>query len=101
MGESNCIFHTKTKKGGKKTLKQLNEGIGPLKKGKLSSTGYSVKKPLKTRHKTLNSLVKKEGALKAFRQLNALVIFNKNSSPTKSKTFKRDRNWIRKKFMKS
>jgi hypothetical protein len=74
--------------------------IGPLKKGLLSSTGYSVKDPTKKRHKTLKKLVKKEGALKAFRQLNAVAVYDKNSAPTKSRTFKRDRNWIRRKFMK-
>ena len=83
-------------KGGRKS-----KGIGPLKEGLLSSTGYSVKKPLKTRRRTLRKLVKKEGALKAFQQLNAVAIYNKNSAPTKSKTFKRDRNWVRRKFMKS
>lgn len=76
-------------------------GIGPLKKGKLSSTGYSVKQSTSRRHKTLKKLVKKEGALKAFRQLNAVAVYDKNSAPTKSKTFKRDRNWIRRTFMKS
>ncbi len=91
MGESKCGIL----KGG-----EINE-IGPLKKGVLSSTGYSVKKPLKQRRKTLKKLVKKEGALKAFRQLNVVAVYNKNSAPTKSQTFKRDRNWIRRTFMKS
>ena len=92
MGEFSCSL---MKKGGE------TEGIGPLKKGLLSSTGYSVKKSTQKRHKSLNKLVRKEGALKAFQQLNAVAIFNKNSAPTKSKTFKRDRNWVRRKFMKS
>jgi hypothetical protein len=76
------------------------KGIGTLKKGRLSSTGYSVKNSLAKRHKSLNKLVKKEGALKAFRQLNAVAVYNKNSAPGKSRTFKRDRNWVRRKFMK-
>lgn len=75
--------------------------IGPLKKGVLSSTGYSVKNKTQTRRKSLRKLVKKEGALKAFRQLNAVAVYDKNSAPTKSRTFKRDRNWIRRTFMKS
>jgi hypothetical protein len=83
-------------KGGRKS-----KGIGPLKEGILSSTGYSVKKTTQKRHKSLNKLVRKEGALKAFRQLNAVAVYNKYSSPRKSKTFKRDRNWVRRKFMKS
>ncbi len=37
--------------------------------------------------------LKKEGVLKAFKRLI--------SAPTKSRTFKRDRNWIRRTFMKS
>ena len=97
MGESKCGS------GSKKTWQQKHHsmGIGPLKKGLLSSTGYSVKKSLSTRRRTLKKLVRKEGALKAFRQLNALVVYDKNSARTKSKTFKRDRNWIRRTFMKS
>ena len=88
MSESKCGSGRKIK------------GIGLLKKGILSSTGYSVKKSLPTRRKTLRKLVRKEGALKAFRQLNAVAIYNKNSSPGKSRTFKRDRNWIRRTFFK-
>lgn len=96
MGESKCGS------GRRKTFKEkYGEGIGPLKKGLLSSTGYSVKNSLQYRRKTLRNLVKKEGALKAFRQLNAVAIYDKNSAPTKSRTFKRDRNWIRRTFMKS
>jgi hypothetical protein len=76
------------------------KGIGTLKKGLLSSTGYSVKKPTQSRHKSLRKLIKKEGALKAFRQLNAVAVYDKNSAPAKSRTFKRDRNWVRRKFMK-
>ena len=96
MGESKCGS------GRRKTFREkYGEGIGPLKKGILSSTGYSVKNSLPKRRKTLKKLVRKEGALKAFRQLNAVSIYNKKSAPTKSQTFKRDRNWIRRTFMKS
>jgi hypothetical protein len=94
MGESKCGLGLS---GGKKTFKD----IGPLKKGVLSSTGYSVKNPIQKRRKSLKKLVNKEGPLKAFRQLNVVSIYSKNSAPTKSKTFKRDRNWIRRTFMKS
>ena len=102
MGESSCGLGLR-KGGRRKTWRQKHhsEGIGPLKKGVLSSTGYSVKNSLAKRHKSLKKLVKKEGALKAFRQLNAVAVYDKNSAPTKSLTFKRDRNWIRKKFMTS
>ena len=97
MGESKCGS------GRKKTWQQKHHsmGIGPLKEGVLSSTGYSVKLKTQQRRKTLRKLVRKEGALKAFRQLNAVAIYDKNSAPTKSRTFKRDRNWIRRTFMKA
>lgn len=90
MGESKCGFG-----GRRKTSK-----IGPLKKGLLSSTGYSVKNSLRSRHRSLKKLLKKESPLKVFRQLNAVAVYDKNSAPTKSRTFKRDRNWIRKTFMR-
>lgn len=75
-------------------------GIGELKHGDLEKRGYSVKKSKTSRHSALRKVVKKEGALSTFRKLNAISVYTKNSSPTKSKTFKKDRNWIRKTFMK-
>lgn len=91
MSESKCVFTTK---GGRH-----KKGIGTLKKGLLSSTGYSIKLKTKTRRQSLKKLLKKETPLKIFHQLNAVSIFNKNSAPTKSKLFKQDRNWIKKKFL--
>lgn len=94
-------------KGGRKTYrkktwrqKHHSIGIGKLHKGDLSSKGYSVKKTLRLRHKALKKVVKSEGPLSTFRKLNAIAVYTKNESPTKSKTFKRDRNWVRKTFMK-
>jgi hypothetical protein len=49
----------------------------------------------------LRRVVKAEGPLKAFRQLNAVAVYTKNSAPTKSRTFRADRNWVRKTYMKS
>ena len=93
--------------GGKRTShkrtwrqKHHSIGIGELDKGDLVSKGYSVKKTLRSRHKALKKVVKSEGALSTFRKLNAVAVYTKNQSPTKSKTFKRDRNWVRKTFMK-
>ena len=90
MGESKCGLQM----GGRKIEVSLKKGL-------LSSTGYSVKNSLVKRRKSLKKLVKKEGALKAFRQLNLVAVYNKNSAPGKSKTFKRDRNWIRRSFIKT
>ena len=80
--------------------KHKSEGIGELQKGDLEKRGYSVKKTLRSRHKALKKVVKAEGPLSTFRKLNAVAVYTKNSAPTKSKTFCRDRNWVRKTFMK-
>ena len=74
--------------------------IGPLKKGDLIDLGYSTKKSAASRHRALNKSVKKYGALKTFRKLNAVATLNKNRSPGVSKIMLRDRNWIRKTHMK-
>jgi hypothetical protein len=77
------------------------EGIGELHHGDLSSRGYSVSRSKTARRSALRRVVKAEGPLKAFRQLNAVAVYTKNSSPTKSRTFRADRNWVRKTYMKS
>ena len=75
-------------------------GIGKLRHGDLTSKGYSVKKSKTARHRALNKVVKSEGPLSTFRKLNAIAVYTKRSSKGKSKTFKADRNWIKKTFMK-
>ena len=85
-----------------KTWQQIHHspGIGQLHHGDLSSRGYSVKKGKTARRRALSKVVKAEGPLKTFRQLNAVAVYTKKRSKTKSKTFKADRNWIRKTYMK-
>lgn len=75
--------------------------IGPLKKGELVELGYSTTKSTTSRHRALNKSVKKYGALKTFRKLNAVATLNKNRAPTTAKVFIRDRDWINKKYIKS
>jgi len=96
------IDEMKAGKRRRKTWRQKHhsKGIGELKHGDLEKRGYSVKKSKTSRHSALRKVVKKEGALSTFRKLNAVSVYTKNSSPTKSKTFKKDRNWVRKTFMK-
>ena len=79
--------------------KHHSKGIGELDKGDLSKRGYSVKKGKTARHRALKKVVKAEGALSTFRKLNAVATYTKNSAKSKSKTFKRDRNWVKKTFM--
>jgi hypothetical protein len=75
--------------------------IGPLKKNELVNLGYSTKKSDTVRHRALNKSVKKYGALKTFRKLNAVATLNKNRAPSVSKVMLTDRNWVRKTHMKS
>jgi hypothetical protein len=70
------------------------KGIGKLKKGQLSSLGYSISKTARSRHAALNKATRKYGPLSIYRKLNALAVYTKNTSPTTSKTAKADRNWI-------
>lgn len=75
-------------------------GIGPLKEGDLSKRGYSVSKSKTARHRALRKTVRALGPLSTFRKLNAVATYTKRTSKGKSKTFKADRNWIKKTFMK-
>lgn len=87
--------------GSGKTWKQKHrsKGIGELQHGDLSKRGYSVTKGKTARHRALKKVVRAEGPLSTFRKLNAVSTYTKNTSKTKSKTFKRDRNWVKKTFM--
>lgn len=76
-------------------------GIGTMRKGDLSSRGYSVAKGKTARHRALRKTVKALGPLSTFHKLNAVAVLTKRSSKGKSKTFKADRNWVKKTFMKS
>jgi hypothetical protein len=75
-------------------------GIGQLKKGDLTKRGYSVSKGKTARHKALRKTVRALGALSTFRKLNAIGTLTKRTSKGKSRTFKADRNWVKKTFMK-
>jgi hypothetical protein len=74
-------------------------GIGKLKEGKLVRLGYSAVKSKTVRHKALKKAVKRYGALSTFRKLNAASTYTKRSSKGRSRTFKADRNWVKKSFM--
>lgn len=74
-------------------------GIGELKEGKLVKLGYSAKKSKTARHKALKKAVRSYGALSTFRKLNAASTYTKRTSKGRSKTFKADRNWVKKSFM--
>lgn len=72
----------------------------PIKyKNDLKQFGYSVYASDHVRHRALTQAVREYGPLPVFRKLNALVIFNKNRHPLLSSMFKKDRTFIKKKFM--
>jgi hypothetical protein len=71
-----------------------------LKHGELSKRGYSVSNKKRSRHRALRKTVRSLGALSTFRKLNAVSTLTKRTSKGKSKTFKTDRNWVKKTFMK-
>lgn len=78
------------------------KGIGKLRKGDLTKYGYQNVIQLSTekRKKILKKCVEEYGPISIFRKLNAVYIYNKNTNPKISEIFKRDRDWIRKKYMK-
>ena len=81
---------------GKWTAVHKSRGIGPLKKGTL--LGYSSSASIPTRRSTLKNVVRKYGPLSTFRKLNAVSIYTRRTAPSKSKTLKADRNWVKKTY---
>ena len=85
-----------TMKGSRRrTRKNL---IGPLKKGLLKRTGYSVTAKAKTRRRAVDVAVKKYGKLSTLRKLNAVAVYTRRTSPVKSRKFKSDVKYIQKKY---
>ena len=72
--------------------------IGKLKTGALTELGYSTTDSSTTRHAALEKAVETYGKLSTFRKLNAAAVLTKTTLPTKSKTLKADRNWVKKTY---
>ncbi len=83
--------------GGSRTLKTVY-GIGPLRKGELTKHGYSSKNKTAKRRSSLRKAMKEFGALGVYRKLNAVAKLGKRTMSKASKTFKRNRNWVRKTY---
>lgn len=71
-------------------------GIGKLKQGDLTSVGYSVTAKTSTRRKAVDRAVKKYGKATTIRKLNAVAVYTRRTSPTKSKVFKADMKYVQK-----
>jgi hypothetical protein len=78
--------------------RRTRRGIGPLRKGELTKYGYHATVSMRDRRKDLTQAVRKYGALSTFRKLNAAAVYSKHY-PTTARTFRRDRNWVRKTFL--
>lgn len=74
------------------------KGIGPLKKGLLKAVGYDATAPASARHAALGRAVDKYGRLSTLRKLNAVAVYTKRTTPSRSKTYKTDRNYVKKTF---
>jgi len=73
-------------------------GIGPLKKGELKAMGYDATASASVRHAAIAKAVGAYGRLSTLRKLNAIAVLNKRTSPARAKTFKSDRNWVKKTY---
>jgi len=82
----------------KKTRKNV---IGPLKKGELTSLGYSSSKKAKTRRAALEKAVDRYGPLSTLRKVNAIRVLTKRRSPKVSKTLKADVKYLQKHYFTS
>ncbi len=72
--------------------------IGPLKKGSLM--GYRTKNSETARRKILTMVIlSKEKPLSTFRKLGALMVLTKRRSPKSSRIFRKNRDWVKGKFM--
>lgn len=78
------------------------KAIGPMTKGDLTRFGYKGVDDLSIsqRHEALDKAVKKYGYLPVIKKLNAIYLLNRNTNPKVSKIFKKDQEWVSKKYSK-
>jgi hypothetical protein len=74
------------------------KGIGPMHKGELAQKGYSVKDSTVRRRGALEKAVNAYGALGVYRKLDAVGKLTTRTTPTLSKRFTNDRNWVKQKY---
>lgn len=73
-------------------------GIGPLKKGSLTTLGYSHLLPATRRHSVVSEAVRKYGRNTTLRKLNAIAVYTKRTAPTRSRIYKSDVHYVQKNF---
>jgi hypothetical protein len=67
-----------------------------LKQGGLKKYGYAVHDSLKKRHTALKKAIKRYGASKTIKKLNAIRLLTKNTSPKNSKIYAKDLKYVQK-----
>ncbi len=72
-------------------------GIGPLKKGELTVLGYQAKSKARTRRVALKKALSRYGKASTIRKLNAIAVYTKRTSPSRSRTYRSDIKFIQKK----
>lgn len=73
-------------------------GIGPLRSGDLTSLGYTTSAPAARRHQVIEMAVRKYGPGSTLRKLNAIATYTKRTAPSRSRTYKSDKNYVQKKY---
>lgn len=71
-----------------------------LKPGGLSRFGYHAENTDRSRHVALLRAVREEGYLPIIRRLNLIATFNRYKSPRFSRVFKKDQEWLSKRYKK-
>lgn len=90
---------SKKSSGGSASYKWMDSS--KFKKNSLGKYGYKSSISLPFRHAALEKAVKAYGSKSVWSKLNAVAILNKNRSPTTSNIFTMDKNWVKRKFIKS
>ena len=72
--------------------------ISDLRKGELAKYGYNLHKREAERHEALRKAIAVYGALGVYRKLDAVAKLTIRTIPEASRTFKKDRHWVRKTF---
>ena len=90
--KSTCIKDVGAKGRWRTVTRSL--GIGSLRKGDLKAFGYDPTASSETRHAALKKAIARFGKLSTGRKLNAIATYTKRTVPSRSKTYRRDRNWV-------
>ena len=73
-------------------------GIGKLKTGDLKTLGYDPMEPVELRHWAVERAVRRYGPKSTLQKLNAIATYTKRTNPSRSKTYRTDKNYVQKKY---